>query len=94
MMYRGKDCMKNFYESLREYKMEIISFKKKKRKLLTKELQKSFQNAKTCYISKEKIKDKHAKDKKYYKIRDHCHCTGECRGAVHTICNSKYSVTN
>ena len=32
------------------------------------------------------------KDKKYCKDRDHCHYTGEYRGAVHSICNSKYSV--
>ena len=32
------------------------------------------------------------KDKKYCKVRAHCHYTGEYRGAVHSICNSKYSV--
>ena len=26
--YRGKDCMKKFYESLREYAMKKINFKK------------------------------------------------------------------
>ena len=38
-VYRGKDCMKKFCESLREHAMEIINFKKKKMKLLTKEQQ-------------------------------------------------------
>ena len=38
-VYRGKDCMKRFCESLREHAMKIISFKKKKMKLLTKEQQ-------------------------------------------------------
>ena len=28
-VYRGKDCMKKFCESLREHAMKIISFKKK-----------------------------------------------------------------
>ena len=32
------------------------------------------------------------KDKKYRKARDHCHYTGEYRGARHGICNLKYSV--
>ena len=32
-VHRGKDCMKNFCESLREHAMKIINFKKKKRKL-------------------------------------------------------------
>ena len=31
-------------------------------------------------------------DKKYCLVRDHCHFTGEYRGAAHGICNSKYSV--
>ena len=38
-VYRGKDCMKKFCESLREHAMKIINFKKKKMKLLTKEQQ-------------------------------------------------------
>ena len=34
-------------------------------KLLTKELQQSYPNANICNICKEKIKNKHAKDKNY-----------------------------
>ena len=33
------------------------------------------------------------KDKKYRKVRDHCHYAGEYRGATHNICNFKYNVT-
>ena len=32
------------------------------------------------------------KYKKYRNVRDHCHYAGEYRGAVHSICNWKYSV--
>ena len=91
-VYRGKDCMKKFCESLREHAMKIINFKKKKMKLLTKEQQESYENAKICYICKEKFENKYLKDKKYCKVRDHCHYTGEYRGAAHSICNLKYSV--
>ena len=41
-IYRGKDCMKKICESLREQAMNIINFKKKKIKLLTKEQQESY----------------------------------------------------
>ena len=34
---RGKDCIKNFCEPLREHAMKITNFKKKKMKFLTKE---------------------------------------------------------
>ena len=72
--------------------MEIINFKKKKMKLLTKEQQESYDNAKFCYICNEKFENKYLKDKKYRKIRDHCHYTREYRGTAHSICNLKYSV--
>ena len=42
--------MKKFSELLREEAMIIINFKKKKMKLLTKEQQESYENAKICYI--------------------------------------------
>ena len=42
-------------------------------RLLTKEQQESYKHAKICYICKEKIVNKHLKDKKYGKVRDHCH---------------------
>ena len=68
--------MKKFCESLREHAMMIINFTKKKLKLLTKEQQESYENAKICYICYEKINNKYLKDKKYCKVRDHCHYTG------------------
>ena len=88
----GKDCMKKFCESLREHAMKIIKFKKKKIKLLTKEQQESYENAKIYYICTEKFENKYVKDKKYCKVKDHCHYTGEYRGAGHSICILKYSV--
>ena len=60
--------------------------------LLKKEQQESHENIKICYICKEKFENKCVQDKKYCKVRDHCHYTGEYRGAAHSICNLKYSV--
>ena len=50
MMHRGKNCEKKFCKSLREHAAKMINFKKKKIKLLTKEQQESYENAKICYI--------------------------------------------
>ena len=61
-------------------------------KLLTKEQQESYENAKICYIYKEKFEKKYLEDKKYRNVRDHCYYTGKNRGAAHSICNLKYSV--
>ena len=66
--------------------MKIIFLKKKKMKLLTNKQRKSYENAKICYILKERFEDKHAKD------RDHCPYTGEYRGAARSICNLNYHV--
>ena len=61
-------------------------------KFLTKKQQESYENAKICYICKEKLENKDLKDKRYCKVKDPRHHTGEYRGAVHSIYNLKYSV--
>ena len=46
--------MKKFYESLREHAIKIINFKKRKMKLLAKEQQESYENAKiVLYLNME-----------------------------------------
>ena len=45
-------------------------------KFLTKEQQESHENAKICYICKEKFENKYSRDKKCRKVRDHHHYTG------------------
>ena len=54
-------------------------------KLLTNEQQKSFQGSKICNICKEKSEDKHVKDKKYCRVRNHYLYTGEYKGAARGI---------
>ena len=60
--------------------------------LLTKNQQESYENAKICYVCKEKFEKKYLKDKKYRKVRDHCHYARKYRGAAHSIYNLKDSV--
>ena len=52
---------------------------------LTKEELKSHQDAKVCYISVKGILKKLSKSVNYRKVRDHCHFTGEYRGAAIAI---------
>ena len=42
-------------------------------KSVPKDQQESYKNAKICHIFKDKFEDKQAEDKKYFKVRDHCH---------------------
>ena len=70
--------MKKNCGSLTGHAMKIINFKNKKMKVLTKEQQESYKNEKICYICQGKYKNKYLKDKKYRKVRDHCHYI--CRG--------------
>ena len=91
-VYRGKYGMKKFCKFLREHAMKIINSKKKKMKLLTKEQQKSYENSKICYVCQETFENKYLKDKKFRKVRDHCHYTGQNTGAAHSIRNFKKNV--
>ena len=50
--------------------------------LLTNKQQKSFENAKICYIWKDKFKYKYTEDNNYCKVRDYCYHTSEYRGAA------------
>ena len=92
-VYRGKDCMKKFCESLTEHEMKIINFNSKKMKLLTKEQQEPYHNAKLFYICWKKFRNKYLKDKKHCKVRGHCHFMEEYRGAAHSIGNYRYGVS-
>ena len=60
---------------------------------LTEKENKSYKKQKVCYICKNEFNidenDKNAFEL-YHKVRDHCHYTGEFRGAAHSICNLRY----
>ena len=66
----------------------------RKIKLLTNQQPKSYKNTNVCYIFIENFEDKYVKDKKYCKVRDHCHYVGQWRDAAHSICSLKFSVPN
>ena len=61
-------------------------------KLLAKEQQESYENAKINCICKEKFENKYLKDKKYCKITDRYHYTRKYRNLACDIFNLKYNV--
>ena len=81
--------MKKFCKDLREHSTEIINYEKKKMIPLTTEEKIYHNKQKICYICK---KEFDISNKKYHKVRDHCHYTGKYRGAAHNICNLRYKV--
>ena len=62
---------------------------------LTVEEKKFYEKQKKCYICKKEFCTNENNDnefKLYKKVRDHCHFTGDFRGAAHNICNLRYKV--
>ena len=47
---------------------------------------------KSLVFVKKNFENKYLKDKKYCKVRVHCHYTGEYIDAAYSICGLKYSV--
>ena len=56
-VYRGKDCMKKFCESLREHEMKIIHFEKKKIEVIKKKSRRNHMKMqKSVMFRKKKLK--------------------------------------
>ena len=54
---------------------------------LTNEENKSSKKQKVCYICKKEFSPDDDNNKKYHKVKNHCHYTKIFRGAAHGICN-------
>ena len=76
-----EDVAKVFVEKLVEVTKGIYNdfYQKPKPLRLTQEEQKSFEKAVNCHICSHELKED--------KVRDHCHFTGQYRGAAHRKCN-------
>ena len=75
--YRGKNCMKIFCLDLREHVTKIINYEKKEMIKQTTKGKKDWHNQKkVCHICKRIFKTGD-NNKKYHKVRDHCHYTGK-----------------
>ena len=80
----GEDVAKIFIEKISEVTREIYNgyYKYPKKLKLTPQEQKSFDKAKICHLCKKDLFDD--------RVRDHCHFTGEYRGAAHKSCNLNF----
>ena len=76
-----EDISKVFVEKLTEVTKGIYNdfYRRPKPLRLTQSEQKSFVNAVNCHICNHELKED--------KVRDHCHFTGQYRGAAHNKCN-------
>ena len=92
--YRSKDCIKHFSKDLRKHARKITNYENKEIIPLTKEENKSYLERKVCHIWKKEFSNNDDNgivfDKKYRKVRDHCHYTGKYIGAAHNVCNLRY----
>ena len=57
---------------------------------LTDKEKKFYEKQKFCYIYKKGFSTDDDNNKKYQKIKDHCHYTGKFREAAQSICNLRY----
>ena len=80
--------MKKFYKDLKDLAMKIINYEKEEIIPLTNKEKRSYEKQKVYYICEKEF----STDKKYNKVRDHCHYTGKYRGAAHSICNLRYRI--
>ena len=89
---KDEDVAQIFVEMLEKDLKAVYATNGKAKMTLTPEEQKAFRHATTCWICEEAlVKDQSQEDyKKKQPVRDHCHFTGEYRGAAHSLCNLQF----
>src|SRR6266536_2315918 len=90
-MFRGKDEIPKFFESLFEEEKEIIKHMKTFKKtdmIMTLAQREEYNLATNCYICDGIFTE----DNK--KVRDHCHVSGKYRGAAHNKCNLQLKLSS
>ena len=100
-IYRGEDAIEKF---IREMLSEVshcqimVREEFKKPLVMTDQNEKDYQNATKCHICSRKFKFvdgviNGGRDGAKLKVRDHCHITGQYRGAAHSDCNLKWAIS-
>ncbi|KAJ1622068.1 hypothetical protein T492DRAFT_846572 [Pavlovales sp. CCMP2436] len=90
----GDECHVRFIEYLlnnvNKIRRTCAQFEKDTSKITTEQHQ-NFENSKKCHRCHSEFDEK---DKKLVKVLEHCHSTGEYRGAAHAHCCAKFSVAS
>ena len=99
-IYRGDDCIEKFIlKMLSEVEdcQRIVRDRFQKPLFMTSQNERDFQNSTVCHICERSFKAKdlliHDDGDIMNKVRDHCHITGEYRGAAHRDCNLKWAIS-
>lgn len=89
--FRGVDCGKVFIEKLQSDLTWIDNILKKVEPIkdLTQTEKNSYKTALSCHIC-----STHFNGTDNFKVQDHCHLTGNYRGAAHNTCNLKFQSPN
>ena len=92
-IYRGDDCIEKFIlKMLSEVEdcQRIVRYRFQKPLFMTSQNERDFQNSTVCHICARKFNEQKPLKQK---VRDHCHITGEYRGAAHRDCNLKWAIS-
>jgi hypothetical protein len=85
--FEGKDCVQNMLEQLRLLGSRCVKEQQENTKMeLTEQDKRNHFRAKTCYICEGAFTESNKT------VRDHCHRTGNYRGAAHNACNINYFI--
>lgn len=97
--HRGVNCIDLFMSDLTNIAIEVFDFLECKRPMnaLTTEEEENFRVATICHICKKAFKfeskSDSADDESDIHVRDHCHISGQYRGAAHQSCNLQYQIS-
>ena len=93
-LYRGEDAMDVFFQQLEQELENIREDLKHIRPLrMTEEEQEAHNNTGKCWICDGPFKPyKDGDCHGLWKVKDHCHITGEYRGAAHSKCNQQLRI--
>ena len=93
-LYRGEDAMDVFFQQLEQELENIREDPKHIRPLrMTEEEQEAHNNTGKCWICDGPFKPyKDGDCHGLWKVKDHCHITGEYRGAAHSKCNQQLRI--